>query len=950
MSGRQHSTGFGGCRWVRAGGLVVALWALPATPGAAQQGGEAALPTLAADDYARFERLGAFELDPSGRWLVAAVTRVDGDGELRVHRADGSAEPLLLAHGTRPEFSSDGRWLAYRKGVAQAERENAEGPVHDRLGLVDLSALSDTVLFEISGFAFRDDGRQLAARGVAASDSTGADLLVFDPATVFGPADGGRTMVGNVDAFAWQDDGSLLAATLKTQWGTTNGVVLFDPESSTLRTLDSGDAEYVGLTWWEDSQQLAVMRSLESDDREEVSHDVLVWPDVRSGAPRVLAATGGRVAPDVRVTPYRGITFSADGRSIFFGVRPWEHKAVEPDGVGADGDAAADSTREGAGNDAEGESEENDDQVGPADVQVWHWDDDLILRAQEYRATQIARQNHLAVWHLDDDAFLVLGDDLEEPVTLADGGRWGLVADVDPYRFERRFGAGTADWYRVDSRTGERRLLGEGLRFGVVSDMKSATALIYDANAWHAVDLASLDRTTLAAGRSFTQPLDAYDYPGPRPSWGFGGWVEGGSSALVYDEFDVHLADLTTGETRRLTDGEAEARRYRVVNLDPDASFFQPARIEAGDPVWYSVIDTQSKASGYARGELDGSAETLVLEDARVASLGITEGGERAAFRMERWDDSPDVFVADGDLDDRVQVTDTNPFQSDFAWGRAELLDYTTDAGHDLQAILVYPADFDDGQQYPLILYQYERLSDGLHGYHVASERDYYDFQAWSQEGYFVLMPDIVYEPGRPGPSALDAVQHALDAALATGHVDPDAMGLIGHSWGGYQATYLPTRTDRFAASVAGAAITNFMSFMGAVHWNGGLPETGHWETGQARMAVPYWEDMEGHLESSPAHFIADLETPMLLMHGDDDGVVDFYQGLEFYNYARRAGKEVVLLVYPGADHGLSDEAQQVDYHRRILEWFGHYLKGEPAAGWITEGESWVERDERLKG
>jgi dipeptidyl aminopeptidase/acylaminoacyl peptidase len=115
-------------------------------------------------------------------------------------------------------------------------------------------------------------------------------------------------------------------------------------------------------------------------------------------------------------------------------------------------------------------------------------------------------------------------------------------------------------------------------------------------------------------------------------------------------------------------------------------------------------------------------------------------------------------------------------------------------------------------------------------------------------------------------------------------------------------------------------------------------------------MAVPYWEDLEGHLESSPANFIADLETPMLLMHGDADGVVDFYQGLEFYNYARRAGKEVVLLVYPGADHGLSEERQQVDYHDRILEWFGHYLKGEPAPAWITDGESWPERAKRIGG
>ena len=79
-------------------------------------------------------------------------------------------------------------------------------------------------------------------------------------------------------------------------------------------------------------------------------------------------------------------------------------------------------------------------------------------------------------------------------------------------------------------------------------------------------------------------------------------------------------------------------------------------------------------------------------------------------------------------------------------------------------------------------------------------------------------------------------------------------------------------------------------------------------------------------------------------------GWVAFRQGVEFYNYARRAGKEFVMLVYPGADHGLRKEANQVDYHHRILQWFGHYLKGEPAAPWMTEGVSWLQRKKELGG
>lgn len=712
---------------------------------------------------------------------------------------------------------------------------------------------------------------------------------------------------------------------------------MFDPEAGTLRTIESGDAEYVGLTWRGGERQLAVMPTVENESYKEPSHDVLVWEDPTSfGAPRVLSAIGRSDLPSAhRITPYAGIRFSEDGEIVFIGVRPWE-PAVVAESPAADGTDSGD-----------GGPEAND--VDPADVQVWHWDDDQIFRAQEYGADRIAWQTLAAAWHLEDDHLLILGDELEEPVTIVAGGRWGLLADHEPYLFERRFGAGTADWYRVDPGSGEHALIAEGLESGVQSHADLDRVLVYEGDQWSVIYLDDRRRRRVGAGRSFTQSLQDFDYPGPRPNWGVGGWVADGSAALLYDKHDVWYADLEDGSIRSLTNGASANDQYRVANLEPEGSRFAPAFLDAGADVTLSVRNLRTKTSGYARVDADGVLAWTMQADARVTGLSEVPNTDRFALRMERWDDSSAVFVGEA-LDDLIQVTETNPFQDDFAWGHAEVLDYTTDAGHDLQAILVYPADFQEGERYPLILYQYERLSDNLHTYNPLSERQYYNYQAWSQEGYFVLMPDIVYEPGRPGPSALDAVEHALDAAVATGYVDPDGMGLIGHSWGGYQAAYLPTRTNRFAASVAGAAITNFMSFMGAVHWNGGLPETGHWETGQARMAAPYWKDVEGHLESSPANFISDLKTPVLLMHGDSDGVVDFYQGLEFYNYARRAGKEVVLLVYPGADHGLSDESQQVDYHRRILQWFGHHLKGEPPAQWITDGERWSARERRLGG
>ncbi len=162
------------------------------------------------------------------------------------------------------------------------------------------------------------------------------------------------------------------------------------------------------------------------------------------------------------------------------------------------------------------------------------------------------------------------------------------------------------------------------------------------------------------------------------------------------------------------------------------------------------------------------------------------------------------------------------------------------------------------------------------------------------------MQPDIVYRPREPGISAVDAVVPAVAKIVDMGLVDADRVGLIGHSWGGYQAAFIPTQTDIFATSVSGAPLTDFLSMPGSLHWRPGFPEFGHWETGQARMGVPPWEDFEAHVRNSPVAHIQDLHTPMLLMQGDDDGTVDFRQGVEFYNYARRAGKELVFLVYPG--------------------------------------------------
>jgi dipeptidyl aminopeptidase/acylaminoacyl peptidase len=181
------------------------------------------------------------------------------------------------------------------------------------------------------------------------------------------------------------------------------------------------------------------------------------------------------------------------------------------------------------------------------------------------------------------------------------------------------------------------------------------------------------------------------------------------------------------------------------------------------------------------------------------------------------------------------------------------------------------------------------------------------------------------------------------------GLVEARKIGVVGHSWGGFDASYLATHSELFAAAVAGAAITNLVSNYGNHHWNIGIAETDHIETGQQRMEVPLWEDLQAYIRNSAVYNVQNMKTPLLLETGDNDGTVFWHQSVELYNIARRAKKDVVMLVYNGEEHGLRKKSNQIDYHRRIQEWFGHYLKGDPAPPWIAKGVSFLEREQELK-
>jgi dipeptidyl aminopeptidase/acylaminoacyl peptidase len=366
--------------------------------------------------------------------------------------------------------------------------------------------------------------------------------------------------------------------------------------------------------------------------------------------------------------------------------------------------------------------------------------------------------------------------------------------------------------------------------------------------------------------------------------------------------------------------------------------------VDRSKPVWVAIYGKKTKQSGYAQLLPNGNVSRVIFEKAQVSGLQKADSTDRYAFTRQTFEDSPDVFVGSAALTDARQLTETNPFQKDYAWGKAELIEFNSTIGRPLQGILYYPANWDASKKYPMIVYTYELLSQGLHRYIVPRENDYYNANVFTQNGYFVLMPDIVFRPRQPGVDAQASVDGAIRAVVARGLVDPANIGHCGHSQGGYEAYFLATHSALIKTAVAGAGITNMFSFAGQMHWSS-VPEFDHWETGQFRMEVAPWEDWAAMARNNPIEKVNEMKAQSILMEiGSEDPTVDMRQGVEFWNYARRAGKQAVMLNYPGEGHGLGKRENAIDYRNRILQWFGHYLKGEPAPAWIINGQTWLDR------
>ncbi|MGE0463521.1 MAG: prolyl oligopeptidase family serine peptidase [Vicinamibacterales bacterium] len=925
--------------------LAVALAALAASTLTARQP-----RALQPPDYGRWEQLVTQRtpLSPDGRWLVYGITRANRQNELRVQPSDGGAV-TALPFGEQPAFSDDSKWLAWSIGFSEeqeAKLRKDKKPLHEQLGLLELATGRQLALNGVESFAFSPSGTHIALRryapepagGAAPPTPAGSDETIAPGTTlvVRELATGRDTTFGNVSEMTWQDKGPLLAFAVTVEGGVGNGVQVLDTASGTLRALDSSSSTYSGLAWRKDSASLAVLRSQVNDTRDGPTHVVLAWPDVASlpGQVRELDAAKSGLDTSLRVVRFRAPQWSEDGSRIYVGVASWPGKPVRPADTAMSRRVAATS--------------DNPDEL--PDVQVWHPKDTTVMARQRVDARRERQRSMLAAWWVEEERLVRIASAIGEEATPIRHQPRALVVDTNAYAMERSIGRVYANAWTVDLRSGTRSEPVSRIEDRYLQSSPGGRYLLYLKNDHYwTMELATGRQTNITAAVKTSFVDTESDATGPhQPAFGVAGWTRDDGAVLLYDRLDIWEVRPDGSGAIRLTHGAAGEVRHRYARLDPDEDF-----IDRAQPLHVSTFGLRSKKSGFARiapGAPSASSVTaLAWLDRRVDRLAKAKKADRYAYVVQAFDDSPDYYVGGESLADAKQVSATNPFMREYAWGRAEVVDYRSAQGRALQASVFYPAGYEPGKRYPMVVYMYEKLSDGVHQFSMPDERQYYNPAAFTTRGYVYLQPDIVFRPREPGVSVVESVVPAVQTLVQMGVADAAKVGIVGHSWGGFDSVYLATHTDVFAAAVAGAPITNLVSNYGNHHWSSGIAETDHIETGQQRMAVPVYEDLPAYIRNSAVFRAHAMKTPLLVAFGDNDGTVHWHQGVELYNIARRAGKHVVLLQYGAEDHGLRKKANQIDYHHRIFEWFDHYLAGAPAAPWITSGERFLDRERDLQ-
>ena len=922
---------------------------------------------ITAKDFDSWKSISGQAISPDGHYLAYGLFPQEGDGEVIVrdlktgqewHENAGQLPPPPVddpgadtpapPRAIKLSFTRDSKnliYLAYaKKAAVETAKKDKKTAAHEDLVIVDLtsgkaSRVADVRSFQIadkgdgfvayqkygpmaapapgaptSGDEDEEDGQARSAARPGSANSDFGSVMVLRKLS-----DGSEREFVDVLEYQLAKNAKTVAYSVASAKTETDGVFTVETSGGDAKALATGKGKFQHLAWNDQADALAFIGNPSAgDDTKKAPFKLFLWSSGEARATEVVTTDSAGSHKGFVVNDHATLTFSKDGSRLFFGEAPPPPPA---------------------------HAKEIDEDKPSFDE--WNYKDDYNPPAQKVRATADMNRSYRAVYLIGQKKMVQLADASMSDLTPNEQARYGLGSDDKAYRPMLDYaGERVSDYYLVDLESGHRRELAKKLEGTMRWSGDGKYALNFDGKDWFATALPSGTKINLTAKLPVKFWNEENDTPSTPPAYGVGGWTKDDKYVLLYDHYDIWQVAPDGSLAVNLTAGfgRKEHLELRYVKLDPEEKTIDPAK-----PLLLRAENTETRDTGYFTTKIDAkeAPHKLLMVAKDVSNPIKAKDADVYSMTEQTFGQFPDLLVTDSSFASLKKVSDVNPQQAGLLWGSDEMVSFENVDGVHLQGILYKPENFDASKKYPMIVYLYEKLSQNINHFVEPKPMDSINISYYVSNGYLVFTPDIVYQTGYPGQSALKCVMAGVNAITARGFVDEKNIGIQGHSWGGYQIAYMVTQTNRFKAAEDGAPVANMISAYDGIRWGPGRPRQFQYEHTQSRIGGTIWEYPLRFIENSPIFMVDKIQTPLLIIHNDADDAVPWYQGIEFFLALRRLGKEAYMFTYNGEPHHLRRRPNQKDYATRMAQFFDYELKAGPKPKWMDEGVPYLHTAEQ---
>lgn len=861
---------------------------------------------LTPQDYKLWDssaQIGETEVSNDGKWLNYRIINKTGKDTVYLKNTGTglqysfSISPLnkrntYFGENSILHFSTDSKWFALRQG--------------DSSILMNLSSAKTDLLIGLSDFNFTAEGRYLLA---FKKDSLGNSLLLKDLKTLL------ITTINHVKEYSLNFDKSILAIIIE-EAGKTKVKTISLKSGLPFKELAFGEKQFFkSLKWNKPGTDLTFLEMSDGAKKNSYIQNVYLCTNlINNPLIRIFNPKDQQGLGKFDNAVLSEIYLSDDGKQLFFNLH--QINTMESDAVVKKGSIQS-------------------------DVQIWSSSDNTVPPSKY----KLPANWQCFVWWVETGKLTEVTDAEHHYYNLTGDQKKALVYNKNGYLPQYKYVNVFMDIYIRDLITGDKKLMLKKVQDQPNAMLTSPTgkyvSYFKDKN-WWVYDIYNDTHKCITSDLNVTFENIELESTGSVPPFGNPGWLEADSWIILYDQFDIWLMSPDGTQRKKLTNGRKSKTSFRIYNygLNLDGFF-------NGDPWFNSNAYSENEVILVTSVNNDNLDNGLWFWNKKFGVTKILEKGMKLShsskpgylkpllFTESTFDISPRLMLLQPSGKEEL-LYQSNPQQQEFYWGKSELIHYTAD-GKDLKGALIYPANYDPNKKYPMVVEIYEMgRSKGIHNYIEPSEGvdksyDILNPTTFTSEGYFVLFPDIAYEVNNPGISASHCVVAAVKKVIEKGLVEKEKIGLIGHSFGGYETAFIISQTNIFKTAVAGAAFTDLPDWYLEISGFGVNME--RVEADQCRMTTPFYGEDFRH--NSPMDNIETINTPLLLWTGDNDTNVDWKQSRKFQIALWRLGKKSSLLVYPGENHSLTNDVNVKDLGVRIKNWFDYYLKDKKPAQWI---------------